>query len=49
LPDAIRAVKEIGFLVGLQTSGACPDCLSETLPLTDYVTMDIKAPFAEYE
>jgi len=42
-------VKEIGFLVGLQTSGACPDCLSETLPLTDYVTMDIKAPFAEYE
>jgi pyruvate formate lyase activating enzyme len=49
LPDAIREVKEIGLKVGLQTSGAYPECLRETLPLVDLVTMDIKAPFEEYD
>jgi pyruvate formate lyase activating enzyme len=49
LPEAIQTVKKLGFQVGIQTSGAYPDCLRETLPLLDLVTMDIKAPFEEYE
>lgn len=49
LAAAMRAVKRMGFLVGLHTSGAFPDTLAQLLPLTDWVGMDIKAPFDEYE
>lgn len=49
LADAMRAVKALGFKVGLHTAGMCPERLSEVLPLLDWVGMDIKAPFDEYE
>ena len=49
LADVMSSVRQKGFLVGLHTSGAFPDKLDQILPLTDWVGMDIKAPFDEYE
>lgn len=49
LPEAMRAVKELGFKVGLHTAGIFPDRLSALLPLVDWVGLDIKAPFDQYE
>lgn len=46
---AVRAVREMGFLVGLHTSGAFPKGLDKVLPNLDWVGMDLKAPFDEYE
>jgi anaerobic ribonucleoside-triphosphate reductase activating protein len=46
--DAMRAAKQMGFRVGLHTAGIYPRRLETLLPLTDWVGMDIKAPFAEY-
>lgn len=46
--DAMRAAKQMGFRVGLHTAGIYPRRLEILLPLTDWVGMDIKAPFAEY-
>lgn len=44
LPAAIRAVKDMGFLVGLHTGGAYPGRLREVLPEIDWVGLDVKAP-----
>jgi pyruvate formate lyase activating enzyme len=49
LAGAMRAAKQMGFLIGLHTSGAFPNALEQVLPFTDWVGMDIKAPFEEYE
>ncbi|OGP12919.1 MAG: anaerobic ribonucleoside-triphosphate reductase activating protein [Deltaproteobacteria bacterium GWA2_54_12] len=49
LADAILMVREMGFKVGLHTAGPYPDRLSDCLPWLDWVGMDIKAPFEEYE
>jgi len=49
LPAAISTVKDMGFLIGLHTAGAFPDILGQALQLTDWVGMDIKAPFEEYD
>jgi pyruvate formate lyase activating enzyme len=49
LLHAVREVKNKGFLVGLHTAGAFPARLKELLPHLDWVGMDIKAPFADYE
>ncbi len=49
LAGAVRAVKELGFKARLHTAGAYPERLSAVLPLLDWVGMDIKAPFEEYE
>jgi pyruvate formate lyase activating enzyme len=46
---AIGNVKALGFKVGLHTSGAYPRRLARLLPALDWVAMDIKAPFGEYE
>jgi pyruvate formate lyase activating enzyme len=48
LGRAMRAVKALGFLVGLHTAGIVPRRLAEVLPLVDWVAMDAKAPFAEH-
>ena len=42
LPAAIRAVKEMGYAVGLHTGGAYPRVLEEILPMLDWVGMDVK-------
>ena len=47
----IRKVKNLGFLVKLDTNGTNPDMLEKALEekLVDYVAMDIKSPLATYE
>ncbi len=49
LLNAVREMKEMGFLAGLHTAGPHPDRLAELLPLLDWVALDIKAPFETYE
>jgi len=49
LPDAIRKIRGMGFKVGLHTAGPYPERLQECLPLLDWIGMDLKAPFDEYE
>lgn len=48
LPDAMRAVRDMGFKVGLHTGGAYPARLAAVLPLVDWVGFDVKAPFDDY-
>ncbi|MEN6585388.1 MAG: anaerobic ribonucleoside-triphosphate reductase activating protein [Sulfuricella sp.] len=49
LADACREVRALGFRTGLHTAGPYPARLAEILPAIDWVGMDIKAPFAEYD
>lgn len=50
LPEFIRAIKKLGFLVKLDTNGTNPEMLEQLFKekLLDYVAMDIKAPLANY-
>lgn len=50
LPDFIRKVKELGFLVKLDTNGSFPERLKELVGegLVDYVAMDIKNSLSKY-
>lgn len=47
----IERIKNMGFLVKLDTNGSMPDILKEILTngLIDFVAMDIKAPFEKYD
>lgn len=49
IETAVRMVRDKGFLVGMHTAGPYPDRLCALLPYLDWVGMDIKAPFDEYE
>jgi pyruvate formate lyase activating enzyme len=49
LPQAMEAVRGLGFKTGLHTSGMDPAALGSVLPLTDWIGLDIKAPRAAYE
>ncbi|GHV04233.1 anaerobic ribonucleoside-triphosphate reductase activating protein [Clostridia bacterium] len=51
LAEQMRRVKDMGYLVKLDTNGANPKVLSALIGagLPDYVAMDIKAPFARYK
>jgi len=49
LPEAMRAVRALGFKVGLHTACLYPDRLRAVLPLVDWVGFDVKAPFDRYE
>ncbi len=48
LIDFIKRIKDMGFLVKLDTNGTMPEVLKSALPLVDYVAMDIKAPIEKY-
>lgn len=48
LPDAMRAVRALGFRIGLHTAGPYPTRLATVLPLVDWIGFDIKAAFADY-
>jgi pyruvate formate lyase activating enzyme len=48
LPDAVARVRDLGFRVGLHTSGAYPRRLAATLSRVDWVGLDIKAPRGGY-
>lgn len=49
LPEFIKEIKDMGFLVKLDTNGSYPNMLKEVLPLVDYIAMDIKAPLEKYD
>lgn len=49
LPVWMKAVKAMGFELGLHTGGMFPERLAEVLPLCSWVGFDIKAPFRLYE
>ncbi len=51
LPDALRQVAALGFEVALHTNGFDPRALRQALDtgIVDFVAMDVKAPFEEYE
>jgi pyruvate formate lyase activating enzyme len=49
LPQAMRAVKAMGYLVGMHTAGIVPRMLERVLPLVDWVGMDLKAGPGEHE
>jgi pyruvate formate lyase activating enzyme len=42
--EAVRELRDAGFLIGLHTSGAYPRRLRRLLPLLDWVGIDVKAP-----
>jgi pyruvate formate lyase activating enzyme len=46
----MKEVREMGYLVKLDTNGSCPGVLSEaiSLRLVDYVAMDIKTSLSRY-
>lgn len=48
LADAMRAVRALGFGVGLHSAGMYPRRLAEVLPLVDWVGLDIKAQWPGY-
>ena len=49
LRDAVREVRALGFKVGLHTAGPYPSRLERLLPHTDWVGLDVKAPFDGYD
>lgn len=50
LPDFIRKIKSLNFLVKLDTNGTNPKMLEELIKekLVDYIAMDIKSPLEKY-
>ena len=51
LPQFCKKIKEMGYLVKLDTNGSNPEMLKELINnnLIDYVAMDIKAPKDKYD
>ena len=49
LADAMREVRALGFGVGLHSAGIYPRRLVELLPLVDWVGLDVKAPWLNYD
>lgn len=51
LLDFVKKIKDLNFLVKLDTNGTNPNILNELLNLNllDYVAMDIKAPLDKYK
>ena len=48
LPRAVQQVRDLGFRVGLHTSGSYPRRLARLLPALDWVGLDIKALPEDY-
>ena len=49
LPQAMRQVKAMDYLIGLHTAGIVPRMLERVLPLVDWVGMDLKADLSTHE
>ncbi|HIU37584.1 MAG TPA: anaerobic ribonucleoside-triphosphate reductase activating protein [Candidatus Aphodousia faecigallinarum] len=47
LPDAMMKVREMGFKIGLHTSGCYPEHLKEVIHLVDWVGLDVKASICD--
>jgi|YelNatPaOPRAMG01_1025707.scaffolds.fasta_scaffold14896_3 pyruvate formate lyase activating enzyme len=50
LGDFLKEIKNLGFLIKLDTNGSCPEVIEELLEakLLDYIAMDIKASLENY-
>ena len=50
LVDFLKEIKNLGFLIKLDTNGSCPEVIEELLEakLLDYIAMDIKASLENY-
>ncbi|GAA3844939.1 anaerobic ribonucleoside-triphosphate reductase activating protein [[Pseudomonas] carboxydohydrogena] len=48
LPEAMRAVRALGFRIGLHSAGPYPERLANVLPLIDWIGFDVKAAFDDY-
>jgi pyruvate formate lyase activating enzyme len=48
LAQALREIREMGFLTGLHTGGPYPERFARVLPHLDWVGFDIKAPIDDY-
>ena len=48
LPEAMRAVRALGFRIGLHTAGPYPERLSAVLGLVDWIGFDVKAACKDY-
>lgn len=50
LPELIQGIKDLGFLVKLDTNGSNPDMIKTLIDknLIDYIAMDVKAPLSRY-
>ena len=51
LPEFIKRIKDLGYLVKLDTNGTNPEMLKKLIggKLIDYIAMDMKAPKDKYE
>lgn len=49
LSEAIMDVKNMGFKVGMHTSGSFPERLAKIVPFLDWVGFDVKNAFREYD
>ncbi|WP_424264942.1 anaerobic ribonucleoside-triphosphate reductase activating protein [Castellaniella sp.] len=49
LGTAIRQARDLGYKIGLHTGGTHPRRLAQVLPRVDWVGLDIKAGFDQYE
>ncbi len=49
LYESLKTVKDMGFSVGLHTSGVNVERLKQVLPLLDWVGFDVKTLFEHYE
>ena len=49
LPEALLEVRAMGFRIGLHSAAIYPERLKTVLPWLDWVGLDIKAPFDQYE
>ena len=47
--DLAKQIKELGFKVGVHTSGVYSEKLREIAPYLDWVGLDIKAPWDKYD
>ncbi len=51
LPDFLKKIKKLGFLIKIDTNGSNPEILKKLIKdnLIDYIALDIKAPKEKYE
>lgn len=49
LQEFILYLKELGYLVKIDTNGQRPEVIEQILPFIDYVALDYKAPWDQYQ
>jgi pyruvate formate lyase activating enzyme len=49
LPEVMKSVKKLGFLIGLHTSGMIPERMESILDTVNWVGFDVKTSFRNYQ